>query len=187
MELNGFLNRAREIRDSLERKIFFAAILVEALKGEGEKPIIVGGTAVEFYTLGGYSTLDLDLVCVKREKLNVLLEKLGFKKYGRHWYSEELDLAVESPGSVLSGSIERLTKIEVGGLTAYVIGIEDIIADRLRAYVHWKSDDDGRWARRMMVLHRDKIDWDYLEEKSRSDGTREALEQMRTEVEESGR
>lgn len=186
MELNSLLNKAREIRDSLERKIFFAAILVEALKSEGEKPIIVGGTAVEFYTLGGYSTLDLDLVYMKREKLSMLLEKLGFKKHGRHWYSEELDLAVESPGSVLSGSIEKLTKIEILGLTAYVIGIEDIIADRLRAYVYWKSDDDGRWAKRMMILHRDKIDWAYLEEKSRSDGTQEALEQIKMEVEKSG-
>ncbi|MEM2981131.1 MAG: hypothetical protein QXW09_08060 [Thermoproteota archaeon] len=186
MELNRLLDKARGIRDSLERKIFFTGILVEALKSEGEKPIIVGGTAVEFYTLGGYSTLDLDLVYKEREKLSMLLEKLGFRKHGRHWYSEELDLAVEVPGFVLSGSIEKLTKIEIGGLTAYVIGIEDIIADRLRAYVHWKSDDDGRWAKRMMILHKDKIDWSYLEEKSRSDGTQEALEQLRVEVEKSG-
>lgn len=185
MSLNGLLNRAKGIRDRLERKIFFTAILVEALKDEGEKPIIVGGTAVEFYTLGGYSTLDLDLVCMKRGELSLLLEKLGFKKHGRHWYSEDLDLAVEAPGSTLNGSVEKLTKIEIGGLTAYVIGIEDIIADRLRAYVHWKSDDDGRWARRMMLLHKDKIDWMYLEEKSRADGTQEAFEQLRMEVEKS--
>lgn len=59
MELDKLLAKAKEIGSPLERKIFFTAVLTEALKEEEIKPIIVGGTAVEFYTLGGYSTLDL--------------------------------------------------------------------------------------------------------------------------------
>ncbi|MEM2934726.1 MAG: DUF6036 family nucleotidyltransferase, partial [Methanocellales archaeon] len=165
MKLNELLTRVKEIKNGLERKLFFTAVLTEALKEEG-KPIVVGGTAVEFYTLGGYSTLDLDLVYKKRESLDKLLQKLEFKKYGRHWYKEELDLAIEIPSSELTGSKDRLTRIEFEGISAYIIGIEDIIADRLNAYVHWKSEDDGRWAKRMMYLHRDKIDWGYLEDRS---------------------
>lgn len=186
MELDGLLERARGIRDRLERKVFLAAVLAEALKGEGVRPIIVGGTAVEFYTLGGYSTLDLDLVCSRVERLDELLGSLGFNRYGRHWYREDLDLAVEIPGSVFSGSEERLTKVEIEGLVAYMVGVEDIIADRLRAYVYWKSEDDGRWARRIALLHREKIDWAYLEERSKGDGTQEAFERLRAEATESG-
>lgn len=182
MGIDDLLERLREVKSPLERKLFLTAMLTEALRDEGIRPIIVGGTAVEFYTLGGYSTLDLDLVCKGRERLDGFLQKLGFKRYGMHWYREDLDLAIEIPGSVLTGSEDRLTRIEIGGLAAYMIGIEDIIADRLNAYVHWKSEDDGRWAKRMMILHRDKIDWAYLEERSRGDKTHGAFKELRDEV-----
>lgn len=183
MELDKLLAKAKEIGSPLERKIFFTAVLTEALKEEEIKPIIVGGTAVEFYTLGGYSTLDLDLVYKRRESLEKLLQKLEFKRYGRHWYKEDLDLAVEIPGSTLTGSENRLTRIEMEGIAAYMIGIEDTVADRLNAYVHWKSEDDGRWAKRMMLLHRNKIDWPYLEDRSRRDKTYEAFKRLKGEVE----
>lgn len=186
MDFERLLDKARGIRDRLERKVFFAGVLAEALKGEGAIPIIVGGTAVEFYTLGGYSTLDLDLVCNRKDALNGLLERFGFRRYGRHWYREDLDLVVEIPSSELTGSVERLTKIEIDGLVAYMIGIEDIVADRLNAYVHWRSEEDGRWAKRMMMLHRDKIDWPYLEGRSERDGTHDALRNLKTEVYENG-
>jgi predicted nucleotidyltransferase len=185
MDFERLLDRVRGIRDRLERKVFFAAVLAEALKGEAI-PVIVGGTAVEFYTMGGYSTLDLDLVCSRRDVLDGLLKGFGFRRYGRHWYREDVDLAVEVPDSVLVGSEEKLTKVEIGGLIAYMIGIEDIIADRLNAYVYWRSEDDGRWARRMMLLHRDKIDWPYLEERSKRDGTYDALRSLKAEVDGDG-
>jgi len=183
MELDKLLAKAKGIGSPLEKKLFFTAVVTEALKDEEAKPIIVGGTAVEFYTLGGYSTLDLDLVYKRREILEKLLQKLGFKKYGRHWYKEDLDLAVEIPGLALTGSEDRLTRIEMEGIAAYMIGIEDIVADRLSAYVHWKSEDDGRWAKRMMLLHRDKIDWPYLEGRSRRDKTYKAFKRFKGEVE----
>lgn len=182
MEIDKLLAKAKEIERLLERKLFLAAILTEALKKEGTKPIIVGGTAVEFYTLSGYSTLDLDLVCAKRESLGKLLQKLEFKRYGRHWYREDLDLAIEIPGSTLTGSQNKLTRVDIEGIVAYVIGIEDIIADRLNAYVHWKSEEDGRWAKRMMILHREKIDWRYLEDRSRKDKTHNAFKRIKSEV-----
>lgn len=187
MELAKLLNKLKRIERPLERKLFFAAVLTEALREEGVRPIVVGGTAVEFYTLGGYSTLDLDLVCEKKESVERLLQKLEFKKYGRHWYREDLDLAVEVPSAILTGSEERLTKVEINGLTAYVIGVEDIIADRLNAYVHWRSEEDGRWARRVMALHRDKIDWAYLEERGKKDKIYEALKKFKEERDYGGR
>jgi predicted nucleotidyltransferase len=186
MEIEELLSKAKRIENLLERKLFFTAILTEKLKDENSKPIIVGGTAVEFYTLGGYSTFDLDLVYKEKEKIDKIFKEFGFKRYGRHWYNEELDLAVEIPSSTLIGSENRLTKIKIEGLTAYMIGIEDIIADRLNAYVHWKSEDDCEWARRMMILHRDKIDWNYLKERSKKDKTYAALKKLKKEVKEYG-
>ena len=27
---------------------------------------------------------------------------------------------------------------------------------------HWKSDEDGRWCRRLALLYSDRVDWGYL-------------------------
>ena len=43
-----------------------------------------------------------------------------------------------------------------------VIGIEDLLIDRLRAWVHWNSDEDGRWARRLTFLYNERMDWHYV-------------------------
>ena len=44
--------------------------------------------------------------------------------------------------------------------------IEDLLIDRLRAWVHWRSDEDGRWTRRLAALHRHRIDWRYVRERT---------------------
>ncbi|MGB9849686.1 MAG: hypothetical protein ACPLSY_07660 [Moorellaceae bacterium] len=57
---------------------------------------MVGGRALEFYTLGGYATKDIDLVVNGREHAKRVLEEMGFlRRPGeRHWYNEDLDLAI---------------------------------------------------------------------------------------------
>ena len=47
-----------------------------------------------------------------------------------------------------------------------IIGIEDLLIDRLRAWVHWNSDEDGRWTRRLALLYSDRIDWRYVRERT---------------------
>ena len=76
----------------------------------------------------------------------------------KSWYNDELKLSVEIPDDTLAGSMERIVAVEVGeGLTAYVIGVEDLIIDRLNAYKWWNSLSDGNGQRRrctyiMMML-----------------------------------
>jgi hypothetical protein len=126
--------RISKIGNTLERKLYFCATLIKSL---GEiKPIIVGGTAVEFYTAGGYSTRDIDLVCADREAVVQRLREYGFEQFGRHFYDEELDLSVEIPDTKLAGDEARVRKVIIRqrtNLVAYLIGIEDILVDRLNA------------------------------------------------------
>ena len=46
-----------------KRKMYFVGILTKALEKFKIRPVVVGGHALEFYTLGGYATGDIDLVC----------------------------------------------------------------------------------------------------------------------------
>lgn len=175
---NHEIETALSIPDRLQRALHVVGLWTERLKSEGIRPIIVGGTAVEFYTFGAYMTYDIDLVCANRHEALVQLKALGFEQSPspRHWYHEKLAMVIEIPDDQLAGSVERIARVEVGPYSAYVIGIEDLVLDRLRAYVHWASPQDGEWAKRLLSLHQQAIDWPYLVEMaSAEDGLYAAL------------
>jgi len=67
----------------------------------------------------------------------------------------------------------------VEGLDVYIIGIEDLIVDRLNSFVWWKYARDGEWAAELMEIHDKKIDWKYLRKRSREEGTLHALARLR--------
>ena len=129
---------------------------------------------------------DVDLVSARRTEIGNLLESWGFERTGRHWHHEELDVAIEIPDDVLAGSEDKVIQVEIEDLTVYIIGVEDLIMDRLGAYYHWRSTDDGNWARELMVLYRQDIDWAYLKTRAQSAGTLEALIALRNQAEEDG-
>lgn len=70
-------------KDDLYKKI---AIIAEVLKEFNVIPVIVGGQVVEFYTSGGYSTMDIDILCEFRiAEIDSALKPLGFEKAGKYW------------------------------------------------------------------------------------------------------
>src|SRR5680860_185649 len=76
------------IEDTLERRLAFVALLGTASTARGWlPPVVVGGHAVEFYTAGGYATVDIELVS-GHEPLEAVLPKWGFVARGRHWVHE---------------------------------------------------------------------------------------------------
>jgi predicted nucleotidyltransferase len=121
-----------------------SAILTALLEKHRIKPIIVGGLAVEIYTRSEYTTADIDLILSRRDLANELLIELGFTKEGRHWYHEELLISIEIPGDMLQDAdYERIIELQLPeSRKVFVIGIEDIILDRLRACIHCKSTAD---------------------------------------------
>lgn len=172
------LRKLRKDADPLTRRLLLVGIITRELNDKDIGPIVVGGLAVEFYTAGGYTTGDIDLVYPGHHQIGQVLEGLGFAKEGRHWLNEDLGVMIEVPGSALAGAYDRLALVEIEGLKVYVIGIEDIILDRLSAFVHWGSLDDGRWAREMAALHGGDIDWDYLKARAAEEQVLEAAEEL---------
>ncbi len=159
-ELERFLSG---FGDLLEKRLAFVGRLTAACESRGWlPPVIAGGHAVEFYSAGGYATVDIDVVSAS-EPLDVILGGWGFERRGRHWVREDLGVVVEAPSSSLApGQRDRLTEVRVAGTIAYVLGLEDVIVDRLAACVHWSSDDDCRWAEVLVTAHRGDLDVGYL-------------------------
>lgn len=154
----------------MKRRLVALGLLSQELAPAGIEPILVGGAALEFYTAGGYATKDVDLALPVSPLVDQAFDRLGFKKEGRYWYREELDLLFEAPAPEgLPGEDAPRTEIEVDGLRVVIIGVEDLLLDRLRAAVHWQSPDDGRWARRLAKLYFEELDVGYLRSKVTAD------------------
>ena len=118
---------------------------------------------LEVYTDGGYSTGDVDLALPHTPQVDSAFSDLGFEKRGRFWVRAELDLLFEAPApDGLPGETAPRTELEIDGLRFVVLGVEDLLIDRTRAWVPWKSDEDGRWAARLVALYADEMDWSYL-------------------------
>jgi len=180
------LNKIMAIQNRLDKLMYFTAVLTEELMKYGIKPVLVGGGALEFYTQGSYTTLDVDLVIDGREQAKKVLAEMGFKRYPgeKSWYNEELELSVEIPGYFLEGSMERVTTVELDDdLVVCVIGIEDLIIDRLNAYKWWNSLNDGQWALAVLIIHYHNIDFAYLKKRAGEDGIQDVLEEIMDKAE----
>jgi len=171
-------DRIKNEKDKLTRCLLTIGLLTKEMEKSGVKPVVVGGQAVEFYTAGGYATMDIDIVTSGYDLAGNILKSWGFTKEGRHWSSEELDLSIEIPASVLAGDDSKITEVDIEGLTVYMIGVEDLIIDRINAYVHWGSKDDGTWAKELMLLNKDQIDWKYLQKRATTEKTEKALKDL---------
>lgn len=169
--------------DQIERRLAFVGLLslvCEALRWPA--PVVVGGHAVEFWTAGGYSTVDIDLVGAS-EPIGQTLESWGFSRQGRHWYDDTLGLVVEAPGARLSASErERVVEVSVQGVVARVLGLDDLIIDRLNACVHWKNEESCDVARALVLGGGDHIDLEYLRERAVEENVSEALARILAEV-----
>lgn len=109
---------------------------------DSEKPILVGGAAVELYTGGAYTTGDLDFVGSVTSAVSRSLKNEGFTRRGRHWVHEAGEIFLEFPSSRLDSGEESVI-LEVEGHQVVVVDPEALIADRLTAWQVWQSPEDG--------------------------------------------
>jgi hypothetical protein len=95
------------------------------------------------------------------------LKGIGFDKEGRYWYHEDLKVAIEVPVSNLAGEDSPIEEVEMqDGLQCRVIGIEDLIIDRLNACKHRKSEIDCEMVELLVRRYGHDLDWVYLEKKA---------------------
>jgi len=139
---------------------------------------------VELYSGGAYRTSDLDFVGTLDGEAMRKLEAVGFRRQGRHWIHEEHQLFLEFPGAAL-GEDETAAIIEVGPYSVLIIGLEELIADRLAAWLYWKSDVDGLNAFRLVEVAGSDVDWKRLRELSLARDIARALEALERLVQQS--
>ena len=98
-----------------------------------------------------------------RRQLLLLAVITRMLREGRYWVNRDLDLMVEAPASSLAGEEAHRETVELGeGFECTVLGIEDLLIDRMNACRHWKSEADCEMVELLVARYGREIDWDYL-------------------------
>lgn len=117
------------------------------------RPVIVGGSAVEFYTGGAITSGDFDLVASHEEIIGAALVEVGFRREDRRgvrlggFYHPELLIGVEFvtgplfAGRTDAGRLQLVVIDEASNARVIFAPPEDMIADRLAQHA---SDPRGR-------------------------------------------
>ena len=144
------------------------ALITDLLKEKGkEAPVVIGGCALSYYSREVYFTADIDLAYADREALDDVLKDIRFTKRGRYWINEDLKIVVEVPASVLTDEESPIEIAELGeGLQCRIIGIEDLLIDRLNACKYWKSETDCEMVELLLKRYNKELDWGYLGKKA---------------------
>ena len=120
-----------------------AAYVCSALEKEGIETVLSGGSCVQIYSQGKYTSDDIDLVDRfngGHTKIKNVMVNLGFKEHNRYFIHEDTKLFIEFPrgplgvGDALVNDIA--SKEEDTGILKLLTST-DCIKDRLAAYFHW--------------------------------------------------
>ena len=168
MNIKDILAKIGATESPLARQLMMTGLITHALALKGKPaPVLIGGLALSYYTREVYFTADIDLAYADREALDEVLRELGFAKKGRYWVHQGLDIAVEAPAQGLAGEEAQRETVELdAGLSCVVIGLEDLIIDRLNACKHWKSEVDCEMTELLVARYGKEIDWAYLEKRA---------------------
>ena len=167
-------------RNSFKRKIMFTGLLTKKLSGKEVQIIVVGGSAVEIYTVGHFSTGDIDLAVSDKKLTELQLRNLGFEKVGMVWVSEQLGIAVHVLEGSYSGDYSRTRIFKIGKYSVRLAGVEDLIVNRLSAAKYWKGNVQAELeqAKALLKVHEKSIAMNYLEEIAKKNKVDDFLAQI---------
>ena len=168
MDKQKILKQIKKTESPLKRQLLTVALISNLLEKRGKNtPVVIGGCALAYYSREVYFTADIDLAYSDRKALNGVLQDIGFTKRGRYWVNKDLALAVEVPASVLAGEDSPLEIVEFDkGLRCRIIGIEDLIIDRLNACKYWESEVDCEMVDLLVKKYGKELNWSYLKKQA---------------------
>ncbi|TLZ52084.1 MAG: hypothetical protein E6K18_03480 [Methanobacteriota archaeon] len=156
-------SRLRTAPDQTQYRLYFAAILADAAAIPTDDFIVVGGSAIEIYTVGEYTSGDIDIVSSEHDNLRTVMRSWGFKRDGSVWTDEELGLVVDLNPSPYTGDIQKTSVMPTPFGSIRLAAIEDLLVKRLASAKFWKVRGDFDHAKLLAVAFRDRIDWEYVQ------------------------
>jgi hypothetical protein len=181
MRLQADVERAlKAAASSTDRILYLAAMLSTELTRPEGSVIVVGGSAIEVYTLGAYTSGDIDLV-VPRKFAAGILESWGFVTEGRTWRHKAWKLDVDLVGGTYHGSSERLREIATPYGRVRLASSEDLLVNRLIEAKHWQGRKQEAFEQAVLLAKEcgGQFDNDYLDYRAKKEDIIDILEDLR--------
>ena len=175
--------------DLLERALKLAGLITTLFQRHGFPLVVVGGSAVEFYTEGGYMSGDIDfcrksLNAIPPRLMQEIISELGGKGVARSW--EVCGLCVDLLGVLENESVLPNRELETPFGTVRIIPPELALVERILVAFYPPSSELLTTARKMMVaaVGDPDFNWDEAERLAAlpSFGVLEELRRLRVEV-----
>ena len=187
--LRELIKKATLTQDKLERQIYLAAAISSAFEKKGIQAVLVGGVVVEYYTAGGCTTADIDMILppLEKRKIENVMEELGFERfeYYRHWLHPRIPIPVDfPPGPLQIGPSlgQEVNEIKIEKVKLKILKVEDILLDRMIMAREWKDFQAQVQAEMLMYAHYSEIDWSYVHQKSSLLGIPKLLQKIQRKV-----
>ncbi len=187
--LRELIKKATLTQNRLERQFYLAAAISSAFEKRGIQAVLVGGVVVEYYTAGGYTTADIDMILPPLEKheIETVMKELGFERFEdyRHWLHPRIPIPVEfPPGPLQIGHllVQEVNEIEIERIRLKILKVEDILLDRLIMAREWKDLQAQAQAEMLMYAHYNEVDWSYVHQKSSLLGILKLLQKIQKKV-----
>ncbi len=173
------VKRLKQEENFFKRTTLFTGYLFSLLSKENVDAYLVGGTAVSLYTSGQFTTGDIDVTATNAEKTVDLLKQMGFEKTGRIWLNQKLALAVDIVDTFPNSTAKART-ILIDRFQIKVVGVEDLIIDRLVAAKYWRSNPkyDIEQATVLFKAHTDNIDKQYTRQLAKKQQVDDYLQEI---------
>lgn len=144
-----------------------ASYICSELEKADIEVVLSGGSCVEIYSRGDYTSYDIDLINRYNDtffKIKKVMENLDFKEEGKYFVHNDTKYFIEFPSGPLGVGDSDVKKIEEI-VTKYgvlkLLSATDCIKDRLAAFYHW--DDNQSLQQSVWVAKLNEIDFDDLE------------------------
>jgi len=157
----SFISRLRKEPNQLRKKMLLLGYVTSQVEKKKQSIFLVGGQAVETYTAGQFLTGDIDVTTSDSATTQKVLKSLGFEEIGMIWLNKPLGIAFHIVGYFPP---ERSRTIRIGPYKARIVGVEELILDRLSAAKFWNIPADYEKAKVLYDNFEKQIDKDYLRE-----------------------
>ena len=175
--------------DLLERALKLSGLITTLFQRHGFPLVVVGGSAVEFYTEGGYMSGDIDFCrktpnAIPPRLMQEIIAELGGKGVARSW--EVCGLYVDLLGILENESVLPNRELETPYGTVRIIPPELALVERILIAYYPPSAELLVTARKMMVaaLGDSNFNWNEAERLAAlpSFGVLDELRKLRMEV-----
>lgn len=196
-EMDAALAAVSSESDLTAKSMLLAALVSELFRERGFEPVVVGGSAIEFYTDGAYMSGDTDIcwagwpVPTLEQREEIMRQIPGVKCHGgaKSWHV--CGLWVDLLGEVDYRAEKEFAHIETPHGEVMLIPVEDALVGRVYAARKWCSgfdEKDEDCARKLMAAileGRVFVDWDEVKKVAESPKYRcwDEVEAVRREVE----